>query len=779
MSEKPEGAGPRRSVGRFLLALVLLLVGLALGGGGAWLIALGGSAYYAIAGALCLASAWGLWKRKAWAPWPYALLLAGTLAWALAEAGLDFWPLLARLGGPVAIGIALAFAAGRPARAALLGICGAVLAVQGWALARGGPELRLAQAQAEPALAGAGAAGWDHYGNDAGGQRHSPLTELTPANVSGLREVWRYRVGAPPAGVLGSLEVTPLQADGNLYLCSGYNDVIALDAETGRERWRFRPRVQTGGVVALTCRGVARFADPAATGPCATRIITATVDARLVALDAMTGRPCAGFGANGVVDLTRGLGEVPKGYYYVTSAPAVVRGRIVLGGWVSDGQSTGEPSGVIRGFDARTGKLSWAWDMGRPDRHGEPGPGEEYTRGTPNSWAPISADEALGLVFLPTGNATPDYFGAHRSAASERYSSSVVALDAETGTLRWSFQTTHHDIWDWDVASQPALVDLPGKGGAVIPALLQATKRGQLFLLDRRTGQPLSRVVERPVSTDAVPEERPAPTQPFSVDMPDFAGPELTERRIWGLTPLDQLWCRITFKRARYHGQATPITLEPTIVYPGFLGGMNWGSLSIDRERGLAIVNANRFAMIERLLTREEANRRGLFPARSGVNHFAGGALPQAGVPYAIDVAPFVSPLGVPCQQPPFATISAVEIASGKLRWSRALGTAAGSGPMGLKTGLPVPLGPPSLGGAITTRSGLTFVGASQDERLRAFDSRTGRELWSAALPAGGQATPMTFRQPGGRQMVVIAAGGNGALQTRTGDYIIAYALPR
>lgn len=768
----------RHPWGRRAAALLLLAIGAILTAGGVWLLLLGGSPYYLAAGLCCVGVAAGTWRGARWAGPLYATFLLASLVWAWLEAGIDFWALLARLGGPAVVGLLLAVVLGGWGRVALLIAVGIVIAVGGAALASGGPELKLADDGAAPATTGPASAEWLHYGNDQAGRRFSPLADIRPDNVAGLREIWRYRLGAPPPGPPHSLEVTPLQADGNLYLCSGYNDVVALDAATGRERWRFRAKVRPGGVVVMTCRGLARFAEPVASGPCAARIITATVDARLIALDARTGRPCMGFGQNGAVDLTAGLGEVPKGYYYVTSPPAIVRGRIVLGGWVTDGQSTGEPSGVIRAFDARTGALAWAWDMGRPDRQGAPPPGEQYTRGTPNSWAPISADEALGLVYLPTGNATPDYFGAHRSPASEKYSSSVIALDAQTGRLRWSFQTTHHDIWDWDVASQPTLLDLPAGGGQTVPALLQATKRGQLFLLDRRTGKPLSRVVERPVSTDAVPEERPSPTQPFSVDLPDFAGPELSERRMWGLTPLDQLWCRIRFRQARYHGQATPVTLRWTIVNPGFLGGMNWGSLSFDPRNGVAIVNANRFAMIERLMTRAEANARGLYPARSGVNHFAGGALPQAGVPYAIDVSPFVSPLGVPCQQPPFATIAAVDIASGRLRWSRPLGTSAGSGPFGLRTGLPIPMGPPSLGGAITTAGGLTFVGASQDERLRAFATASGRELWSAPLPAGGQATPMTYKLPGGRQVVLIAAGGNGALRTRMGDYIVAFALP-
>jgi quinoprotein glucose dehydrogenase len=461
----------------------------------------------------------------------------------------------------------------------------------------------------------------------------------------------------------------------------------------------------------------------------------------------------------------------------VTSAPQVVRGKVVFGGWVTDGQFVGEPSGAIRAFDAVTGKLAWAWDMGRPEVTSLPQAGETYTAGTPNSWAPISADEELGLVYLPTGNATPDYVGVHRRPFDDKYSSSVVALDALTGEVRWSFQTTHHDTWDYDVPSQPTLVDLPdGK-----KALLQPTKRGELFLLDRRTGEPLSSVEERRVPATDVPGEHSAPTQPFSVGLPSFAGQPPDEKRMWGVTPFDQLWCRIKFREARYDGTLTPVGLErPSVVYPGYLGGMNWGGVSVDTDRDLIIVNSTHVLNYDQLISRQEADVLGLRPFSESHHGDVGGPVAQMGTPYAASIRPFLSPLIVPCTEPPYGRLSAVDLKSRRIVWSESFGTAEDSGPLAIGSHLPFRIGVPNIGGSVTTRSGVTFIGASQDRYLRAFETTTGRELWRQRLPAGGQATPMTYwSAPSGRQFVLIAAGGHGGLLAKEGDYVLAFALPR
>jgi quinoprotein glucose dehydrogenase len=504
------------------------------------------------------------------------------------------------------------------------------------------------------------------------------------------------------------------------------------------------------------------------------------MDARLVAVDAQNGRPCADFGNRGSVDLRAGMGGIEPGYYGVTSAPQIVHGHVVVGGWVTDGQHTGEPPGVVRAYDAVSGRLAWAFDPGAPDRHDAPASGAHYVQGTPNSWAPMSADERLGLIYIPTGNATPDYFGGERTVNDDRFSSAVVALDADTGAVRWTFQTTHHDLWDYDVTAQPTLLDWPVRGGTV-PALVQATKRGQLFVLDRRTGQPLTAVSEQPAPASRIAREHAAPTQPFSTGMPSLAGPALREADMWGLTPIDQAWCRLTFRRTRYDGPLTPPGLDrPSFVYPGYGGGVEWGGVSIDPMRQILIVNTNRVADTVQLLSRAEARRRGITPLTAHSHEGAAGAVAQQGVPYAAELRPFLSPLGVPCQRPPWGMITAIDLQSRRLLWNHPFGTGRDSGPLGMASGIPLTIGVPNTGGSVVTATGLTFIGASHDRYLRAFETSTGQELARFRLPAGGQATPMTYLAPrSGRQFVVIAAGGSPGLGTKTGDYVVAYALSR
>ena len=767
------------SVGARLVAAPLGLVAVTLLAGGIRLVMLGGSPYYLLAGLACLTVACGLWRGHALAGTGFALFLAATLAWAIAEAGLAPWPLVARLCGPAVFGLLIALVVRGRGRFAALAASVLCLALVVAAFLRPHPESIDGAQPTEPARPAAVAqADWLNWGNDPGGSRYSPATDITPENAPTLQAAWVYHVGPAPAAQALTFEGVPIEADGLVTLCAPNNDVVALDAATGKPVWRWLAHTDMRGVVASTCRGVARHVAPRATGPCATRIITATLDARMIALDALTGKPCQDFGRNGVIDLTEGLGNVPKGYYYVTSAPAIIGDKAMVGGWVKDGQSVGEPSGVVRAFDVRTGKLAWAWDMGRPDRAGLPGPTEEYTRGTPNSWAPISVDEQLGLVYLPTGNAGPDYTAQQRRPFDEKYSSAVVALDGATGQPRWSFQTAHHDMWDYDVASQPVLFDLPTPQGPV-PALALGTKRAQLFILDRRTGRPLRQVSERAVSTQAAPGERPSPTQPFSTGMPDFAGPELTEARMWGITPIDQMICRILFRKAEYRGPATPIQLSrKTIIYPGYLGGMNWGSVSVDPARQLLVLATNRFAMYDQLLTRQAADKRGLHAVASGMSADLSGPQPMDGTPYGADIAPFLSPLGVPCQQPPYAMIHAVDLRTGRIVWQHPFGTTRNAGPFGLKIGLPLPMGVPFSGGSILTATGLTFVAASQDGQIRALETGTGRELWHAPLPFGGQSTPMTYKLKGGRQYVVIVAGGSKGMNLPHGDAVVAFALP-
>lgn len=766
-----------------LLAVLLFIIGAAIALGGVWLLSLGGSAYYLLGGAAVVVAAILLWRGHRWAGPIYAVFLAVTLGWALWEAGIDGWALAPRLIGPALFGLAFTLPAVRrsigragwaPAAVGLL----MIVALAGVGISDSPDRFAVpAGGVALAAVGDAAGAEWPAWGGTNAGQRFSTLSQITPANVGRLERVWTYRTGVDQPGIKSPLQTTPLMVDGTLYLCTQTNIVIALDPETGQERWRFDPRIDpTGATAVTTCRGVAfhRVADAA---NCPARIITATFDARLIALDARTGKPCLSFGTRGTVDLTAGMGVVEKGFYYVSSAPTIVRGRIVLGGWVADNQSIDEPSGVIRAYDAATGRFAWAWDMGRPGDNREPAPGEQYTRSTPNSWAPMSADEALGLVYVPTGNPTPDHWGGARSPAAERYGSAVVALDAMTGAPRWSFQTAHHDLWDYDVGSQPTLVDVPVQG-RMMPALAQPTKRGELFLLDRRTGAAIAPIEERaapprpPVTGDWT-----APTQPYSAGMPSFAGDQLRERDMWGITPLDQLWCRVRFRQLRYQGPATAPATDEALIYPSIGGGMNWGGVSVDPERGLMIVNAIYYGTIGQLVPRAETDR--LRATASGA-HMYDVPQPQAGAPYGIRLSGLVSPLNVPCNEPPFGTISAVDLRTRTVLWTRSIGSARDSGPMGFASRLPLRMGMPMFGGSLTTKSGLVFIGATQERAFRAFDIRNGRELWRAALPAGGQANPMTYVSPAsGRQFVLIAAGGHVMLQSPLGDSIVAYALPR
>lgn len=783
----------------YILSILLLTIGVILCWWGGQLWALGGSPYYLLAGVATAASGLLVGLGNRLGATVYGAMLLVTIAWAIWEAGFNGWALTARLAAPTVLGIwfLLPWTRRRLRGRPLLGWRGRALAILGMIALGAGLHAAVGQerldpifqagVQAEPAAPEPGRApaaddDWAAWGGTSNGTRFSALDQITPANVGKLELAWVYRFGPAPSGAPASLEATPLKVGGNLYLCNDYNDLVSVDAETGKQRWRFHAKTDLTGVPYGHCRGVAYYKVPNAAGFCAERIYTNTIDARLIAVDAATGRPCPGFGTNGIVSLMTGMSPAPKGYYIPTSAPTLARGRLVVGGWVSDGMFWGEPSGVIRAFDAVTGKLSWAFDVGNLERIGEPPAGEYYTPGTPNSWAPMSADDAMGLVFAPLGGASLDYASRQRRPYDNEWSSSLVALDAETGRPRWKFQTVHQDLWDYDVASQPSLIDYP-TGNGTRPAVVQATKRGEIFVLDRATGKPLVPVTERRVPTQgAAPGERAFPTQPFSDALPSFRGPDVTEKSMWGITPLDQLWCRIKFREARYEGPLTPPGLTPSIAFPGFLGGSNWGGVSIDPDRGLMIVNSNFVANYTQMYTRAQADRMGVQPAGMGgePKPEGVGVQPQAGTPYAVKAAPFLSLLYAPCQQPPWGKISAVDLKTRKLLWSHPIGTARDTGPLGLPSMLPFRIGTPNLGGSVTTRGGLIFIGATQDKYLRAIDTQTGKVLWRTRLAAASQSTPMTYMSSAsGRQFVVIASGGHAFLGTKPGDALYAFALPR
>ena len=605
------GRAPR---GPRFFAVLLVVIGLVLGLGGVKLATLGGSLYYLIAGSGLIACGVLLWRGNRWGARLYALLTLCTILWALWEVGFDGWALAPRVLPFLVLGLVLllpgvrrrlAAVQPRPLRRTPLAwawVAGLVALCIGVALREPYPTLAFPAAAAGMSTQGSG--DWLHYGRTAAGTRYAPFEEINAANVSGLEVAWTYRTG-----VGGAFKATPLQVGDTLYVCLARNIITALDADSGDERWRFDPKLNDSKLgFTTTCRGLTYYKSPEPLAECNERILTATTDARLIAVDARTGARCSSFGVNGEVNLLAGMGAVKPGFYYVTSPATMVRGVAVLGGWVADNVETAEPSGVIRGFDALTGQLKWAWDLGRPDVLTAPAEGQTYTRGTPNAWSVFSADEELGLVYIPTGNATPDYYGGHRSPESEKFASSVVALDAQSGALRWSFQTTHHDIWDYDVPSQPVLVDLPAEGGGVTRALVAPTKRGELFLLDRTTGEPVAAVEEREVPQTDVPQEWTSKTQPFSVGMPSFGRDLVTEQKMWGVTPIDQMLCRIKFRELRYEGPLTPPSIGGSLQYPGFAGGMNWGSVAIDETNHVMITNALQIGNHVRLYPRDRSH---------------------------------------------------------------------------------------------------------------------------------------------------------------------------
>ncbi|MFJ4048908.1 membrane-bound PQQ-dependent dehydrogenase, glucose/quinate/shikimate family [Pseudomonas hunanensis] len=779
---------------RRVLATLFLGFGTSLLIGGGTLALNAGSLYYLIAGALLVVIGVLQWRRQPMAWLLYCLTLAGTVAWALWEVGFDAWQLVPRLGLLAALGVLFLLLeygqAPRLVRAqGVLGLAGLCLAgvTAGALLHRLHPSTsedplyRAGTAERYPARSAAlapGHDGWPAFGNDQGGSRFSTVDQLTPNNVDQLQVAWEADVGPASPGPNMGLEVVPVVIDDTLYACNGNNRVFAFDAETGKERWHtdISRGVEASG---KPCRGVSYYRVPNASGLCAERIFAANQTPALVALDARTGEFCPQFAQKGLVDLRRDIKPYPHGLYYVSSAPLVIRGKVVVGGGIPDGQYWGGPSGVIRAFDAVTGALAWAYDSGAPERLGQPPQGEVYTPSSPNNWAPTSADEALGLLFLPMGNATPDNYGGQRRPGDEHVASSVIALDAETGRLRWHFQTTHHDIWDYDVAAQPTLVDLTVDGERR-PALIQATKRGEVFVLDRVTGKPLFPVEEKSVPQGGTVEgEWLSPTQPFSTHLPAFRRPTMEERDMWGVTPIDQMLCRIAFRESRYEGHLTPLQLDkPVLIDPGSSGGVNWGGVSLDLDHNVMVTNWMRLTDRVTVVSRKEAEAR-KFQLANGQGPGGDAQRPMLNTPYGAYGTPFLSVLGTPCNAPPWGLISAVDLSTGKLLWTRPLGTARDTGPLGIPAMLPVTIGTPMTGGSIITRGGLIFIGATAERTFRALDVRTGKTLWSARLPGGGNATPVTYLgAKSGRQFVVIAAGGRKSLKTRLSTKIVAYALP-
>lgn len=814
-----------------LTGWALAVLGLALIVGGVWLALLGGTLAYVGLGAGWLISGVLLILRRRSALAVYALLLILTLIWAWFEAGLDRWALLPRyvLFGLVGLWLLAPWiwwalrADGRvPPDGGWTGARGALACTVFLALVLGlvslahDPFGRAGRLPEGPGVAAAGpvnvpATDWTAYAGTLHGQHYSGLKQITPENVHELKVAWVYHTGAkktaPHEPTESTSEDTPLEIGNTLYVCTTRDHIVALDAATGKKLWTYDPHAKySHHNQHLTCRGLgyhsatvpprmqpipaaaASIGVPAAAGStalpapastaatpttfaasagCAQRLVLATIDARLIEVDAKTGKPCAGFGNDGQVDLMKNMGKVGKGYYMETSPPLVTSRLIVVGASINDNNSVHNPSGVIRAYDVDDGHLVWHWDMGKPDPTAPLPPGDHYTYNTPPAWPPLSADEKLGMVYVPFGNVSPDQLDIDRSPAAEKYGDAIVALSLADGHLIWSFQGVHHDHWDRDMPAQPSLVDL-SVNGASVPALVQPTKQGDVYVLDRRTGKPVLPVSEIHVSArGSVPGDRYSPVQPESSF--SFMPPPLTGADMWGATPFDQLWCRVEFLSMNYDGPYTPLSTHKAVAYPGQLGVFDWGGVAVDPVRQALIGAPVHFAYIFQLVPRPNATAD--IVTKGKKEHFN----ENYGAPYAVVLEPFLSPIGLPCQQPPWGALAGASLRTGTIDWVHRNGTTRNRMPGWLP--IPFAMGVPGFGGPLVTAGGVIFYSGTIDQTFRAYDETTGKILWQTRLPAGGQSTPMTYRVDG-KQYVVVVAGGHGSAHTKLGDSVVAYTLP-
>ncbi|MEO7274230.1 MAG: pyrroloquinoline quinone-dependent dehydrogenase [Vicinamibacterales bacterium] len=617
---------------------------------------------------------------------------------------------------------------------------------------------------------------WTAYGRDAGGERFSPLDQIRASNVGSLAVAWTYRTGdafTPADGRPTAFEATPLVVDGILFLSTPLGKVIALDPVSGQPRWVYDAVVpRDKGYGDFASRGVSFWRRGNER-----RIIVATVDARLIALEAGTGRLVHGFGEGGIVDLRRGLRVPPTGFadYEVTSPPAIVNNTIVVGSGIADGTSKPHPSGEVRGFDVVSGALKWSWDPVPQDPAAIGGnswaKGSSAHLGGANAWSVIVADPARNLVFVPTSSPSNDYYGGERPG-DNLFSDSVVALRADTGKRVWHFQTVHHDLWDYDVASPPLLFDWR-KDGRTVPAVAIASKTGHLFILDRTTGTPLIPVEERPVPASDVPGETAAPTQPFPVAPHALAPARLTADQAWGATDADRQWCRDTIRALRSEGPFTPPSLTGTLVVPGNVGGMAWGGLAHDRINDLLIMPVNNLAAEVRLVARDRVDAERQAGRLSGEFEYH----PQLATRYGM-VRRFLLAPGshLPCTPPPWGTLAAIKPSTGEVAWQVPLGQLPSTrNQPGLEKS-----GSIALGGPIATAGGIVFTAGTLEAAIYAFEAKTGALLWTGTLPTSARSTPMTYLGRDGRQYVVVAAGGHGTpLGPPIGDSLVAFALPR
>ena len=616
-------------------------------------------------------------------------------------------------------------------------------------------------------------ADWPAYGGGPGGGHYTTATQIDPGNVASLQVAWVHRSGDFHEGIRPGVEGfdtearaasgfigTPIVVNDTLYYCTPYNRAVALDPATGEERWVFDPGVDIAAEGLTNCRGLSAWSDPDGDGACRHRVYLPTMDGRMIALDGATGEPCADFGDDGTVDLTHGLTEFEQTEFAISSPPAILNQVLVTGSRVIDSLRKDVPAGVVRAYDLRTGEFRWGWNPVAPGESPVDDDGN-YVPGTTNVWSIISADRTRNLVIVPTGNSSPDYYGGDRGGTLDYYSSSVVALDGATGEVVWHFQTVHHDIWDFDVPSQPTLVDLT-IGGKTRPAVVQVTKMGLTFVLDLETGEPLHPVEERPVPQEgAVPGEYLSPTQPFPTKPVPLHQLTVGPEDAWGFTFWDAGACRDALEAAGTGPIYTPLMLGPNVLYPSNIGGQNWGAPAVDLERKLLITNTKHVPMLVELRPRESCDGTEGFPQRDS--------------PYCVAMRPFTSPLGAPCTKPPWSTLDAVDLETGELVWRVPFGTLKHH--PGVFWPFSIMKGGVEMGGPLVTKSGLVFIGAAGDRGFRAFDATTGAELWHDELPTTANSVPASY-ESGGRQFVVTTAGGHFTSTSPAGDWVIAYALP-
>jgi len=628
---------------------------------------------------------------------------------------------------------------------------------------------------------------WTAYGKDSGGGHYSKASEITPENVHNLERAWVHRSGdfqdgANTRGTISneiqtSFQATPLLVDETLYYCTPFNRVFALNPETGQEKWIFDPEVDPAGRPLKTCRGLSSWKDlnKNQADVCYHRIVGITMDVELFSIDGKTGKLCDDFGNKGIVNLRKGLGNHPDTYYWSSSPPAIIGNKLIVGGSVIDNLSINIPGGVVRAYDIRTGELIWYWDPIPPGKEAvlDDDGNHLYQRGTANVWSIISTDPDLNMIYLPTGNASPDYYGGHRKGL-DYYNSSVVALNADTGEVVWHFKTVYHDVWDYDVPSQPTFYDIE-KDGKIIKALAQTTKMGLVFLLNRETGEPIFPVEERKVPQGSLEGENLSKTQPFPTKPLPLNPINFDPDEAYGFTFWDRGYCKRTAKKLRNEGLYTPPSLQGSIHYPSAIGGNNWGGPAIDHSRNVMVVNTMNLASLIVMIPRKDCNKSLEELAINDTQARFTAIEQNEGIPYCnLRSMGFFSPLGVPCTKPPWGTLTAVDLNTGDHLWNVPLGTS--------KDIAPFPFwwikGAPNMGGPTVTASGVTFIAATSDYYLRAFNTETGEELAKFRLPTGGHATPMTYKNKDGRQFVVIAAGGHWAIGTPASDHLIAFALP-